>query len=294
VESANDQPAQITDSRSPAIPNSAPTEGSGGGIRIGSHSGLNFEAAIFDMDGVVTNSAVIHSRAWKRVFDEYLQYRTKHYEEPFVEFTHERDYLAYLDGRPRYDGVEAFLNSRGIRIPRGRPDDGIASETICALGGRKNAVFNQIIETEGVEVFESTIAMIREMLSRGIKVGLATSSYNSAVILKRTRTADLFATVVDGLESAILGLKGKPDPDIFLAAAVNLGVPSSRAIVFEDAVTGVRAGSRGRFALVVGIARENNARELREGGADVVVGDLSETSLEQISLLVQDKRTSAG
>jgi HAD superfamily hydrolase (TIGR01509 family) len=286
VDPANDPTEQNMDNRQPATPERGAT-GLGGG------PGLHFEAAIFDMDGVVTNSAIIHSRSWKRVFDGYLQFRLTHYQEPFVEFTHERDYLGYLDGRPRYDGIEAFLASRKIRIPRGTADDLMGSETICGLGARKNAIFNQIVETEGVDVFESTIAMIRELLDRGLKVGLATSSYNSAVILGKTGTRHLFGTVVDGLESAILGLRGKPEPDIFVTAAANLGSASSRSIVFEDAVSGVRAGAKGGFALVIGIAREGNAKELREGGADLVVGDLSETNLEEIDRLVQAKRATA-
>jgi len=286
VDPANDPTEQNMDSRQPATPERGAT-GLGGG------PGLHFEAAIFDMDGVVADSAVIHSKSWKRVFDEYLQFRSQQYQEPFVEFTHEHDYLGYLDGRPRYDGIEAFLTSRGIRIPRGNPDDWTGSESICALGGRKNAIFNQIIETEGVEVFESTVSMIRDLLQRGVKVGLATSSYNSAVILGKTNTRHLFGTVVDGLESSILGLRGKPEPDIFVTAAANLGVTSARAIVFEDAVTGVRAGAKGGFAVVVGIAREENERELEAAGADLVVSDLSETNLEEIDRLVQSKRATA-
>lgn len=286
MDPANDPTEQNMDSRQPATPERGATGLSGG-------PGLHFEAAIFDMDGVVTNSAIIHSRSWKQVFDGYLRFRLTHYQEPFVEFTHERDYLGYLDGRPRYDGIEAFLTSRKIKIPRGTPDDLMGSETICGLGARKNAIFNQIVETDGVDVFEGTIAMIRELLDRGIKVGLATSSYNSAVILGKTGTRHLFGTVVDGLESAILGLRGKPEPDIFVTAAANLGSSSSRSIVFEDAVSGVRAGAKGGFALVIGIAREGNAKELREGGADMVVGDLSETNLEEIDRLVQAKRAIA-
>ncbi len=252
-----------------------------------------FDAAVFDMDGVVTNTTAAHSKAWKQMFDGYLKSRAAAYEEPFVEFTHARDYLGYVDGRPRHEGIEAFLKSRGITIPRGTPEDRLGSETVYALGNRKNAVFNQIIETEGVSVFEGTIALIRTMLDSGIRVGLATSSYNSSVILRRAGTAALFETIVDGLDLAVRGLRGKPEPDIFAAAAADLGVPNARAIVIEDAVTGVQAGAKGGFALVIGIAREGNARELRENGADLVVRDLSETNLEQINLLVQDKRTAA-
>jgi len=287
VDPANDQPAQNTDSRSPAIPEH-------GSTRVDGPPRLHFEAAIFDMDGVVTNTTAAHSKAWKQIFDEYLKVRAESHEEAFVEFTHARDYLGFVDGRPRFDGVEAFLKSRGIIIPRGSPEDGLGSETVYALGSRKNVVFNQIIEREGVSVFGGTIAMIREMLARDIKVGLATSSYNSSAILKRAGAAKLFETIVDGLDLAVRGLKGKPEPDIFRAAAANLGVSSDQTIVFEDAVSGVKAGMRGGFALTIGIARENNARELRENGADMVVGDLSETTLEQIDQLVQDKRTRAG
>ena len=244
------------------------------------------------MDGVITKTAAVHSMAWKRMFDDYLQIRAARHHEPFNEFAHAPDYLAYVDGRPRYDGVEAFLKSRGIRLPLGTPEDLPGRETVCGLGNRKNAIFNQIIEREGVGLFDSTIALIRELRQRRIKVGLATSSNNSAVILDKTGTTHFFATVVDGTAAAKLGLKGKPEPDIFATAAANLGVPSARAIVVEDAASGVQAGARGGFALVIGIARENNARELRDHGADVVVRDLAETSLEQIDRLVQAKRAS--
>lgn len=287
MDPANDRPAQNIHSRSPAISDRGP-------IGVGGRTGLHFEAAVFDMDGVVTNTTAAHSKAWKQMFDEYLKSRASRHQEAFVEFTHARDYLGFVDGRPRYDGVEAFLKSRGISIPRGTAEDSLDSETICALGSRKNVVFNQIIEREGVGVFEGTIAMIREMRERGIKVGLATSSYNSAAILKRAGAAGLFETIVDGLDLAVRGLKGKPEPDIFKAAAANLGASSAQTIVFEDAVSGVKAGMRGGFALIIGIAREGNARELRENGADTVVSDLSETTLEQIDGLVQDKRTRAG
>jgi beta-phosphoglucomutase family hydrolase len=251
-----------------------------------------FDAAIFDMDGVITQTAAVHSLAWKRMFDEYLRARVGKYNEPFNEFTHAHDYLAYVDGRPRYKGVETFLKSRGITLPLGSSEDLPGTETICGLGNRKNAIFNQIIESEGVGLFDSTVALIEEMRQRGIKVGLATSSRNAAVVLNKTGTAHLFATVVDGLVSEKLGLKGKPEPDIFTTASANLGVPGARAIVVEDAVSGVQAGARGGFALVIGVARENNARELRDHGADVVVRDLAEISLQQINRLVLYKRAS--
>jgi beta-phosphoglucomutase family hydrolase len=255
----------------------------------GAGSARHFDAAIFDMDGVITKTAAVHSTAWKRMFDEYLSARAASLHERFYEFTHAQDYLPYVDGRPRYNGVEAFLTSRGINLPFGSPDDLPGTETICGLGNRKNALFNQIIEQEGVGLYDSTIALIREMLQRGIKVGLATSSKNSAVILQKTGTASLFATVVDGIESARLGLRGKPEPDIFTRAAANLGVPNARAIVIEDAVTGVQAGAAGGFALVIGVARENNEPALREHGAGLVVRDLAEVRVEQINALIGNK-----
>jgi len=261
--------------------------------RIGSGGPGDFDAAIFDMDGVVTQTAAVHSIAWKRMFDEYLRSRAARYGEPLREFTHAGDYLSYVDGRPRYKGVEAFLKSRGLSLPLGSPEDPPGTETICGLGNRKNAIFNQVLESEGVSLFDSTIALIEEMRQRGIKIGLATSSNNSAIVLNKTGTAHLFATVVDGIVSAKLGLKGKPEPDIFATASANLGVPPARAIVIEDAVSGVQAGARGGFALVIGVARDDNERELRDNGADVVVRDLAETSLEQINRLVQHKRARA-
>jgi beta-phosphoglucomutase family hydrolase len=263
---------------------SAPSSASAG------RDAREFDGAVFDMDGVVTRTAAVHSLAWKRMFDEFLRERAAARGEPFREFTHEHDYRSYVDGRPRYQGVAAFLASRGIELPVGTSEDAPSAGTICGLGNRKNAHFNRILETGGVGVYDSTIALIRELRARGIAVGLATSSRNSASVLARSATADLFATVVDGIVSAQLGLKGKPHPDIFLTAARNLGVPADRAIVVEDAVSGVQAGARGGFGLVIGVARENNEAELRENGADLVVHDLAETSLDEIARYVRARR----
>lgn len=251
---------------------------------------LNFEAAIFDMDGVITRTAVVHSLAWKKMFDEYLHYREKEFSEPFHEFTHAGDYLAFVDGRPRYKGVDAFLKSRGIKLPAGRPEDSPDQQTVCGLGNRKNEFFNQVLEEEGVDVYDSTITLIKELWEKGIKVGVATSSKNCLPILEKAGITDLFTTHVDGVVSARLGLKGKPEPDIFTAASDNLGVKSHRAIIVEDAVSGVQAGRQGDFGLVIGVARENNARELQENGADIVVTDLSELNVDRINKLIESKR----
>jgi beta-phosphoglucomutase family hydrolase len=249
-----------------------------------------FDAAIFDMDGVLTDTAAVHSGAWKRMFDEFLRRRERMHAEPFREFSHAHDYLRYVDGRPRYQGVKTFLESRGIHLPTGETHDPAGAETICGLGNRKNELFNHIIHSEGVRVYASTIALIDAMRDAGIQVGLATSSKNSGLILAKTRTDPLFATVVDGITSERLGLKGKPAPDIFVTACENLRAHPARAIVFEDAVSGVRAGADGGFALVIGVARENNASELREHGADLVVADLAELTLAEIDRKIRLKR----
>ena len=264
----------------------APAQQPGGdaGLHLG---GRAFDAAIFDMDGVVTDTAAVHSAAWKRMFDEYLGRRESERGEPFREFSHAVDYRSYVDGRPRYEGVRAFLESRGIRLPFGAASDPANAETICGLGNRKNEVFNQIVEAEGARVYRSTIALIEALRAAGIGVGLATSSRNAALVLAKTGTAPLFAAVVDGLVSEKLRLEGKPAPDIFLAACAQLGAGPRRAIVFEDAVSGVRAGVAGGFGLVVGVARENNAAELRENGAHLVVSDLGELSVEALDRKVR-------
>ena len=250
---------------------------------------LNFDAVIFDMDGVITKTAQVHSTAWKKMFDEYLHHREKTHREVFCEFTHADDYLPFVDGRPRYKGVEAFLKSRGINIPFGKPEDEPGTETICGLGNSKDKYFNQIVETSGVGVYISTIGLINELLSRRVKVGVATSSKNCELILKKAKINNLFETRVDGVVSAKMGLKGKPEPDIFTTASSNLKVEPHRAIVVEDAISGVQAGFKGNFGLVIGVARENNARELKANGADVVVTDLSEITVDQMNQLIQAK-----
>ena len=253
---------------------------------------LEFDAAIFDMDGVLTQTATVHAEAWKRMFDDFLRARAARSGGAFREFTRE-DYLAFVDGRPRSNGVESFLRSRGVELPFGSTDDAPERETICGLGNRKNALFHQLIATDGVRLYESTRELMLELRARGVRLGLATSSRNSATILARTRTAPFFGTVVDGLVSERLQLRGKPAPDIFTTAAANLGVPCGRAIVIEDAVSGVQAGAAGGFALVIGLAREENQRALRENGADLVVRDLAETHVEEINRLIRAKKAGA-
>jgi beta-phosphoglucomutase family hydrolase len=241
-----------------------------------------FDAVIFDLDGVITRTALVHSAAWKKMFDSYLRERELKYGEPFREFTIKDDYLPYIDGKPRYKGVESFLQSRGISIPYGDPSDDPEEETVCGIGNRKNISFNEALVSDGVEVYESTVALIHKLKEEGIHVGVASSSKNCRQVLETAGLLNLFETRVDGEVSARLGLKGKPEPDIFTVAADNLGVSYNRAVVVEDAVSGVEAGRKGNFGLVLGIAREDNEKELYANGADIVVKDLAEIGFEGI------------
>ena len=245
-------------------------------------SELSFDAVIFDLDGVVTRTASVHSKAWKRMFDEYLILRERKYGEPFKEFTHEHDYLVYVDGKPRYLGVKSFLESREIHIPYGNPTDSPQTESICGLGNRKNQLFNEVISSMGVETFPTTVELIHNLKKNGIKIGVASSSKNCKIILEAAGLLNLFDTRVDGAIASELGLKGKPDPDIFLTTCNNLGVHYDRVVIVEDAVSGVQAGKNGNFGLVIGVAREDNERELKSNGADNVVTDLGEITIEDI------------
>jgi beta-phosphoglucomutase family hydrolase len=240
-----------------------------------------FKAVIFDLDGVVTDTAKLHTAAWKKAFDDYLQYRSRRDGTPFSEFTLE-DYLTYVDGKPRYDGVKSFLESRDIHLPYGQPENGKADETICGIGNSKNDAFRLVLEKNGADIFETTVSLIRELKKNGIHVGVASSSKNCASVLKRAGLLDLFETRVDGVVSAELGLNGKPEADIFISAASNMGVAPSEAVVVEDAVSGVAAGRKGGFGLVSGIARKDNTDDLLQHGADIVVVDLAEITIEDI------------
>ncbi len=241
-----------------------------------------FDGVVFDLDGVITQTALVHSSAWKKMFDGFLQDHSRRTGIPFREFTHTDDYLPYVDGKPRYKGVESFLESRGIHLPWGDPSDPEEKETICGLGNRKNKAFNDVLQSDGVRVFDSTVDLIRKLISEGIHTGVASSSKNCEAVLEAAGLSGLFETRVDGVVSAELGLHGKPEPDIFTTACDRLGVTYDRAVIVEDAVSGVQAGARGNFGLTLGIARENNTRELLENGADIVVTDIAEIGFEGI------------
>jgi len=244
---------------------------------------LTFQSVIFDLDGVVTKTAKVHAHAWKKTFDEYLRLRTERDSEPFNEFTYQHDYLNYVDGKPRYQGVKNFLESRGIHLPFGDPSDSTDKETICGIGNKKNKLFNELLQKEGAEVFESTIRLIKSLKENGIKIGVASSSKNCLPILKSVNIEHLFETRVDGVVSAELNLKGKPEGDIFVTAAKNLDTLPENSVVVEDASSGVEAGRNGGFGLVLGVSRENNETELAKYGADIVVPDLAEIDIQIIN-----------
>ena len=230
-----------------------------------------FSAVIFDLDGVITQTALVHSTAWKEMFDTYLKYREEKYGEPFKEFSHTDDYLPYVDGKPRYKGVASFLESRGIDIPFGDPSDLPEAETACGLGNRKNLTFNEILDRDGVKLYDSTVELIHDLKKAGIRIGVASSSKNCKPVLETAGLLEMFETRVDGVVSAELGLQGKPEPDIFTTACDNLGVEYAESVVVEDAVSGVQAGRKGNFGLVLGVAREENSHELLINGADIAV-----------------------
>ncbi len=234
-----------------------------------------FEAIICDLDGVITRTARVHARAWKEMFRDYLKEREQRGEER-VEPYRDEDYFRYIDGKPRYDGVQSFLESRDIELPRGQPSDPPESETVCGLGNRKNGIFREMVKKGGVEIFEDNVEVIRRLAARGWKTGIVSSSRNCLTILRAAGLEDLFQTRVDGATEAETGLKGKPAPDYFLKAAEHLGVPPERSIMVEDAVAGVQAGRAGKFELVVGVDLNGQAEELRRNGAHRVVNKLRE------------------
>ena len=253
----------------------------------------NFDAVVFDLDGVVTSTAKLHFRAWKQAFDDYLNFRAQEYNENHREFTVE-DYEKYVDGKDRYVGCQAFLRSRAIQLPWGQP--GSEEESVCGIADRKNMLYNQLLDSEPITVFHSSVKIMRELKDQGIKVAIATSSRNCDKILERTGLQGIAEVIVDGRVSQQLGLKSKPAPDIFRAACEQLGVPCHRAVVVEDAVSGVQAGKAGNFGLVIGIARNHNEAQLKRHGADIVVRDMEEMPLEGLDHwfdagLVEDGKT---
>ncbi len=243
---------------------------------------MRLEAAIFDLDGVITRTALLHGAAWKRVFDDFLLERHQRLGEPFREFTHAGDYLPFVDGRPRLDGVKGFLESRGITLPLGDPADPPGTLTVHGIAARKNGVFQQLLREGEVRVYQSTVDLMMALRREGIPLAVASSSSNCRTLLDAAGLLPMARTVVDGVVSARLGLRGKPAPDIFLEAARELGVEPGACMVVEDAVSGVQAAVAGNFGLVLGLARRENSGELHDVGADMVLGDLAELDLAAI------------
>ncbi len=231
-----------------------------------------FDAVLFDLDGVLTATAKVHAACWKRAFDEFLRQQPG----SFVPFDLLTDYPCYVDGKPRYEGVQSFLTARGLSLPYGSPDDPPDRRTVCGLGNRKNALIQTVLASDRVEPYQDALDFLRAVRAGGLKTAVVSSSRNCAAILEAARIADLFELRLDGRRAAELALKGKPAPDTFLAAARQLDVQPPRAVVIEDALVGVEAGRAGGFGLVVGVARRGEAEALRARGADIVVSDLKD------------------
>jgi beta-phosphoglucomutase family hydrolase len=233
-------------------------------------------ACLFDLDGVLTQTAKVHAKAWKQMFDQYLKDRAEARGEEFVPFDPVEDYDEYVDGKPRYEGVQSFLAARGIDLPRGDPSDPPDKETVDGLGNRKNEIVLKLIHDEGVQAYEGSVRYVNAVKDAGLRRAVVSSSTNCHDVLKSAGIDGLFDAVIDGVVAEREHLNGKPAPDTFLAGARAVGVEARAAAVFEDALAGVEAGHAGRFGLVVGVNRTGQADALREHGADVVVDDLAD------------------
>ena len=231
---------------------------------------------LFDLDGVLTQTAKIHATAWKEMFDDFLRSSAERTGEPFHEFDRPTDYDEYVDGKPRLEGVHSFLQSRGIDLPMGSPQDAPDAETIHALGTRKNDLVLELIRQQGVEPYEGSVRFAEAAREQGMRRAVVSSSTNCRDVLAAAGIDQLFEEVIDGVVAEREGLAGKPAPDTFLAGARKLGAEPAQAVVFEDALAGVEAGRAGDFGWVVGVDRSGQAEALRRRGADVVVDDLAD------------------
>jgi beta-phosphoglucomutase family hydrolase len=233
-------------------------------------------ACLFDLDGVLTQTAKVHAAAWKSMFDEFLRGWAAEHNQPFVEFDLVADYDQYVDGRPRYEGVGSFLASRKIELPQGTPDDPPSAQTIDGLGNRKNQLVLKLIHQRGAQPYEGSIRYVRAAIEAGVRRAVVSSSTNCRDVLRAAGIYELFEEIIDGVVAEREHLQGKPAPDTFLAGARALGVEPASAAVFEDALAGVEAGRAGHFGFVVGVDRVGQAEGLRAHGADIVVKDLAE------------------
>ncbi|HWC79620.1 MAG TPA: beta-phosphoglucomutase family hydrolase [Pseudonocardiaceae bacterium] len=233
-------------------------------------------ACLFDMDGVLTDTAALHAAAWKRTFDDYLRMRAARSAVEFVPFDSVADYDSYVDGKPREDGVRDFLAAREIRLPEGEPDDSPDAETVHGLGNRKNELVQHLMSPDTVHAYPGSLRYLDTVRQAGLRTAVVSSSANAAQVLSVAGLTDALDVRIDGTVAEIRKLKGKPAPDTFLAAAQELGTPPEHAAVFEDALAGVAAGRAGKFGFVIGVDRAGQAEELRRHGADIVVRDLAE------------------
>ncbi len=233
-------------------------------------------ACLFDLDGVLTETAKVHDKAWKQTFDEFLRARAEREGEEFVEFDSEADYNEYVDGKPRYDGVRSFLASRGIELPEGDPGDPPDAETVRGVGNRKNQLVLELMAKDGVEAYPGSVRFVEAARDAGLRRAVVSSSANCQAVLEAAGIAALFEQRIDGKVAAREHLEGKPAPDTYLAGARAVGVEPQQAAVFEDATSGVAAGRAGGFGCVVGVDRVGHAEALREHGATIVVTDLAE------------------
>jgi len=235
-----------------------------------------YDAVLLDLDGVITDTASVHAACWKQMFDEYLRKRAAQRGEAFRPFEIDTDYRLYVDGKPRFDGARDFLTSRGIQLPEGSPHDPPQVETVSGLANRKDSLVNRIIRDKGVRPYEGSVKLLHQLRHEGFKTAVITSSEHCETVLRVAKLDAFFDVRVDGNMVHAQHLAGKPAPDTFLMGAKLLGVEPARAVVIEDALSGVQAGLNGNFGLVIGVARKGNAEELRHHGAHLVVNDLGE------------------
>jgi len=240
-------------------------------FKVFSLSRADYDAVLLDLDGVVTETAKIHAKCWKRLFDEYLGDNS---------FDIERDYLMYVDGRPRYEGVKSFLESREIFLSYGTPEDSPDTETVCGLGNKKNQLFHEYLKNHEVEAYPDAIVFLRALKLAKFKTAVVSSSKNCEQVVRAAKLEDRFDTRVDGKDSECMGLHGKPDPDIFLEAASRLNVQPHRSVVVEDAIAGVEAGKRGKFGFVIGMNRHDTSQILLEHGAHIVINSFNQIEVK--------------
>ena len=231
-------------------------------ITAGTFRWTDYDGVLFDLDGVITPTAEIHEHAWGELFADH-------------DYT-EADYLEYIDGKPRYDGVRSFLASRGIELPEGSPDDPPGDDTVCALGNRKNELFNEVLDRDGIAPFPGSQRVLDLLAEAGVPAAIVSSSKNAVPVLEAAGLAERFEVVIDGVVAADLGLDGKPQPDGYLLGAERLGTDPTRTVVVEDAVSGVAAGRNGEFAVTIGVDRGAGHDTLLDNGATFVVDDLDE------------------